>query len=219
MHTSLSDALHFLVGVLRWAGRCHYSWWHRATIPSGMCLFQLGSSVELIYFRAVPALAGLGCRPKSLLRQGVCPSVSMSIHVLSDFFRYFPKSSFSVSPHVPRSILSMCLPAPLASSCHSSLSMFKQKHYVHLWFKDFGLQWIVHIHFLCRLNFFWLAQGSSQPLAKYHPCKSLPLVASAVELSKPRYTDAASVKLLIFANGVVLFKVRKTISYLWGGGK
>lgn len=51
------------------------------------------------------------------------------------------------------------------------------------------------------------------------PLQSLPLVASAVEHSKPRYTDAASVKLLIFANGVVLFKVRKIISYLWGGGK
>lgn len=84
---------------------------------------------------------------------------------------------------------------------------------------DFSLQWIVHIHFLCRLNFFSLAQGSSQPLAARHPLQSLPRVASAVEHSKPRYTDAASVKLLIFANGVVLLKVRKIISCLWGGGK
>lgn len=39
----------------------------------------------------------------------------------------------------------MRLPAPLASSCHSSLSIFKQKHYVHLWLR------------------FWLAVDCSHP--------------------------------------------------------
>lgn len=63
----------FLSGchLVLWAGQCHYSWWHWVTVPSGMCLFQLGSSVELIYFRGVPALAGLACQSKSLLRQGL----------------------------------------------------------------------------------------------------------------------------------------------------
>lgn len=56
MHTSLSDAFHFLVAVL---------WCSGLSVPSGMCLFQLGSSVELSYFRGVPALAGLSCRPES----------------------------------------------------------------------------------------------------------------------------------------------------------
>lgn len=57
----------FLSGgpLVLWPDQCHYSWWHWATVPSGMCLFQLGSSVELSYFRGVPALAGLNCRPKS----------------------------------------------------------------------------------------------------------------------------------------------------------
>lgn len=66
-----------------------------------------------------------------------------------------------------------------------------------------------------------LLTSAKQPANTSHvsPLQSLPLVASAVEHSKPRYTDAASVKLLIFANGVVLFKVWKIISYLWGGGK
>lgn len=37
--------------------------------------------------------------------------------------------------------------------------------------------------------------------------------------SKSRYADAASVRLLIFANEVVLFKIQEIISCLWGGGK
>lgn len=51
-----------------------------------------------------------------------------------------------------------------------------------------------------------LAQGSWQPLATVTPAA---LVASAAEPSEPRCTDTASAKLLIFAYGVVLFKVRK----------
>lgn len=79
---------------------------------------------------------------------------------------------------------------------------------------DFGLHpFFVHTELLLT------SAGLPANASHVSPLQSLPLVASAVEHSKPRYTDAASVKLLIFANGVVLFKVWKIISYLWGGGK
>lgn len=128
-----------------------------------------------------------------LLRQGVCPSVRVSVCVLSDFFRCFPKSSCSVSPPVPRSIFSMCIPAPLASSCYSSLSIFKQKYYVHLWLRfwlavDCSHPFFVHTELLLT--------SAGQPANSSH-ASPLPLVASAVEHSKPRYTNAASVKLPI----------------------
>lgn len=156
-----------------------------ATVPSGMCLSLVllwNSFISEVYL----LWAGLGCRPKSLLRQGVCPSLSMSIHVLSDFFRCFPKSSSSVSPHVPRRILSMCLLAPVASSCHSSLSMFKQKHYVHLWLR-FWLAVDCSHPFFVQAGLLLTSTGQLSTSSHVSPLQSLPLVASAVEHSKPRY--------------------------------
>lgn len=49
--------------------------------------------------------------------------------------------------------------------------------------------------------------------------KTLQFMANTDVHSKSRYADAASVRLLIFANEVVLFKIQEIISCLWGGGK
>lgn len=196
MHTSLSDAFHFLVGVV-WCFDLVSVTIHGDTGPQllqgcicSSLVLLWNSVISEVYLLWQGLAVGRVILEVNLLRQGVCPSVSVSVQVLSDFFRCFPKSSSSVSPPVPSSIFSMCLPAPLASSCHSSLSIFKQKHYVHLWLRF----WLA----VDCLHPFFLLTSAGQPANSSHvsPLQSLPLVASAVEHSKPRYTDAASVKLL-----------------------
>lgn len=64
--------------------------------------------------------------------------------------------------------------------------------------------------------------GQPQPLAacpRAAPAaEALPVMAGPVGHGKPRCADAAAVKLLIFAEGVVLFKIQEIIPCLWGGG-
>lgn len=149
----------------------------------------------------------------------------VSIHVLSVFSMCFPKSSSAVSLHafLPQEYLLMYPPAPLASSCHSFLNMFKQRHCAHFWLKFWHA--MDHLHqFQCRLEPVLTSTGQLATSCRMSPLQppateTLQFMANTVVHSKPRYADAASVRLLIFANGVVLFKIQEVISCLWGGGK
>lgn len=151
-------------------------------------------------------------------------SFCVSIHVLSVFSMCFPKSSSSVSPHVflPQEYLLLtCLPAPLASSCHSFLNMFKQRHCVHLWLKFWHEMDCLHL-FQSRLKPVLTSTGQFATSCHMSPLQppateTLQFMANIIVHSKPRY--AASVKLLIFANGVVFFKIQEIISCLWGAEK
>lgn len=128
MYTSLSDAFHFLVGVLWCSGLISVTI-HGDTGPQSLqgyvcsSLVLLWNSVisEVYLLWQDLAVSQSPLRSESPQAESVsfCEYVCMCF---SGVFRCFPKSSFSVSLHVPRSIFSMCLPAPLASSCHSSLS-------------------------------------------------------------------------------------------------
>lgn len=109
------------------------------------------SEVYLLWHGSPSGQGALRSEPPQAWSASFCECVS--VHVLSVFSMYFPKSSSSVSPHVflPQEyLLLMCLPAPLASSRHSFLNMFKQRHCVHLWLKFWHETDRLH-QFQCRL--------------------------------------------------------------------
>lgn len=217
MHTSLSDAFHFLVAVLWCSGlsvsvltlTLGHSPFRDVSVPAwffcGTHLFQRCSCSGRAQLQARVLLE------VNLLRQGVCPVCLYVFSVTSS--GVLPRAALQFLPTYP-GVSSPCICLHLLLELPLFLKL-KQKHYVHLQLR-FWLAVDCSHAFCVQAELLLLAQGSWQPLATVTPAV---LVASAAERSEPRCTDTASAKLLIFAYGVVLFKVRKIISYLWGGGK
>lgn len=85
---------------------------------------------------------------------GVCPAVCVYT-CAQCLLHLFPKGSSSVYPHLYvfpwEYLLLMCLLAPLASSCHSSLNMFEQRHCAHLWLRFWHAVDCLHA-LQCRLG-------------------------------------------------------------------
>lgn len=134
MHTGLSDALHFLVGVLCCSGLVSVTV-HGDAGPQSLqgCACSslrllwasVTSEVYLLWHGLAVGQSPLRSESSQARSESFCGYVS--IHVLGVFSMCCSKSSSSVSLHVfpnvfPQEyLLLMCLRVPLASSCHSFL--------------------------------------------------------------------------------------------------
>lgn len=107
----------------------------------------------------------------------------------------------------------LCLPAPLLAAAAVNCGDAAAPGAAPV---KFGQGWVVAVSLGAA------GAGRPQPLAACHraapAAEALPFMASPVGHSKPRYADAAAVKLLIFAEGVVLFKTHEIIPCFGGGG-